>query len=97
MEPTQFDASMHRYFRGCLGKKRYDSAVQAEEKARECEALRPVALQVYDCSFCGGWHLAKVPVEPDPRCGLCLSPLIPERHLQWCCGDCAERIFSYAA
>ena len=48
----------HQRRKACEGKVRFESRLAAERKRRFVYADHDdKALNVYKCSFCGGWHL----------------------------------------
>ena len=55
--------------RGCLGKHRFPTEATAEKRKNELWFERHVALRVYACTNCGGYHLTsqrgKAPVGPN--------------------------------
>ena len=52
--------------RTCERKRRYDSAAQAESTAAHRRAESgELDLEVYPCTFCGGWHIGHA--QPSPR------------------------------
>lgn len=55
---------------GCAGKKRYPTEDRAEVAARGVWSSGRVALRVYGCHACGGYHLtSKGAVAPAPKPG----------------------------
>lgn len=45
--------------RGCKSKRRYPSEKFAEKVARRATRQRGLALRVYPCPLCQGWHITK--------------------------------------
>lgn len=46
--------------RSCLNKCRYKTETKALSMAAKCMKKRPCkTLRVYDCRYCGGWHLTE--------------------------------------
>lgn len=45
--------------RMCHGKNRYPAEIAALIAAQRYAELRKVALRVYECPVCGGWHITK--------------------------------------
>lgn len=52
-------AENYEVFRTCLRKRRYRDVYEAMESAREVFQREGVILAVYECPFCGGYHLTK--------------------------------------
>ena len=54
-----FDGHYQRegLIRGCLKKKRYRTETHAQEVAKKAQLLRGTPLTVYQCKYCGGYHL----------------------------------------
>jgi len=50
---------LHNVQRACHSKRRYLTQVTAEAKARRCTEKRGMALRVYHCPYCLGFHLTK--------------------------------------
>jgi hypothetical protein len=53
---------MPRTASNCLGKRRYQSRIDALLVRAECMRKRPVDLRVYECRHCAGFHLTKQPL-----------------------------------
>lgn len=51
------DARGYEVYRTCSRKNRYSSYYEASRKAIEIKRKRGVVLKVYECPFCGGYHL----------------------------------------
>lgn len=49
--------SVNAINRMCHGKKRYPAEITALIEAQKCAAARKVALRVYQCPVCDGWHM----------------------------------------
>jgi hypothetical protein len=47
---------------GCINKNRYSTRELAEAARLGAETERRVALRVYQCEFCCGFHLTKKPI-----------------------------------
>jgi len=45
--------------RMCHGKQRYPAEITALIEAQKCAAARKIALRVYQCPVCKGWHMTK--------------------------------------
>lgn len=43
--------------KACERKQRYDTRLDAERTARDCERHGSPKLSAYRCQYCGGWHL----------------------------------------
>ena len=48
-------------YKGCESKNRYASRLEAEENLAWCERKGKRGLQIYECPYCGGWHLTSHP------------------------------------
>lgn len=84
---------MEGIWRGCIGKKRYETYAQALEVRAQCQSHRPdQPLRVYHCWRCGGHHLAKQLNDrgAHERCATCLEMFETEYRGQWQCTRCAE-------
>lgn len=44
---------------GCKNKRRYHSEALAEQVAKRATRQRGLALRVYQCPLCQGWHITK--------------------------------------
>lgn len=49
--------SVNAINRMCHGKKRFPAEITALIEAQKCAAARKVALRVYQCPVCNGWHM----------------------------------------
>lgn len=55
------DAQMRH--KACESKNRYATRDEAQENLAWCESRGTRGLQVYECPYCGGWHLTSHPWE----------------------------------
>lgn len=54
--------SAQRY-KACESKNRYDTLAEAQENLAWCQKQGKRGLQIYECPYCGGWHLTSHPWE----------------------------------
>lgn len=51
--------------KACESKNRYETRADAEASIAACEEHGATGLRVYQCRFCGGWHLTSMPHEDE--------------------------------
>lgn len=61
-------ALVKHIYRGCLSKIRYPDQMTARAAGMYYGPRNNVTLYVYQCKFCGGWHLTKKRVSYKARC-----------------------------
>ena len=54
--------SAQRY-KACESKNRYATLAEAQENLAWCQKQGKRGLQIYECPYCGGWHLTSHPWE----------------------------------
>ncbi|WP_303858970.1 hypothetical protein [Senegalimassilia anaerobia] len=54
--------SVQRY-KACESKNRYATLAEAQENLAWCQKQGKRGLQIYECPYCGGWHLTSHPWE----------------------------------
>ena len=52
-------------YKACESKNRYATRAEAQENLAWCEHQGRHGLQIYECPYCGGWHLTSHPWEED--------------------------------
>ena len=57
------DHEAARRRKACESKNRYASRAEAEENLVWCEHQGKRGLSIYECPYCGGWHLTSHPWE----------------------------------
>lgn len=50
-------------YKACESKNRYATLAEAQENLAWCEHRGKRGLQIYECPYCGGWHLTSHPWE----------------------------------
>ncbi len=55
------DKKAAQRYKACESKNRYATRADAQENLAWCESQGKRGLQIYECPYCGGWHLTSHP------------------------------------
>ena len=57
IESERAEREANRRHKACSSKNRYSSRAEAESVRKDCASYGRTGLNIYQCEYCGGWHL----------------------------------------